>query len=143
MLIQFMVKMMNGFENTIKQLNHTINDLREEIRVLKSNAISQPTTTWLTNTQPLPARPNARVNPYPKLQPFSAPKPTPKNWKINEFKEATLIIHKTPGTVPFKGLTKVEIVQKVNKALSSVNAKVNGIPQRLHPQVRRCSHEHG
>lgn len=124
-LIQAMIKMMNGFENTIAELNNTIKELREEIKILKERSsvhskVPQPPVI------PYPARPNAWVNPYPKHPLSSTPKQPPKNIDVNNFKAATLIIHKTPGTEPFKGLKNSDIVQKINKALSSIKASVNG-----------------
>lgn len=50
---------------------------------------------------------------------------------INKFKAATLIIHKTPGSEPFKGMKSSEIVLRINNALTSVNAKVNDNPVKI------------
>lgn len=109
----------------------TINELRQEIRNLK-NERSTPTTGLPSPiTHPLPTQPNAWINPYPKPKPMSAPSPPPKNAVINKFKAATLIIHKTPGSEPFKGMKSSEIVLRINNALSSIDATVNGTPVKI------------
>lgn len=121
MLLQSIINMMSLFIETIKELRQEIRDLKESRPLIQ--APTPPTTT-----QPMTARPHAWVNPYPKQSPTAAPKPPPKNADINKFKAATLIIHKTPGLEPFKGLKNTEIVQRINDALRSVDAKTNGSP---------------
>lgn len=90
-LLQNVINMMTIFIDTIKEL-------RQEIRELKASRSTQQTPAPTTITHPLPARPHAWNNPYPKQTQASAPKPPPKNTDINKFKAATLIIHKTPGS---------------------------------------------
>lgn len=120
-LLQSIINMMSMFIETIK-------DLRQEIRELKeSRPPSQNSNPPIPN-RPTPIKPHAWVNPYPKQSPANIPKPPPKNADINRFKAATLIIHKTPGLEPFKGLKNTEIVQRINNTLRSVEAKVNGLP---------------
>lgn len=109
----------------------TINELRQEIRNLKNERPAPPISQPPPAPHPLPARPNAWINPYPKQKPMTTPHPPPKNVKINKFKAATLIIHKTPGSEPFKGMKSAEIVLRINNALSSVNATVNGSPVKI------------
>lgn len=103
-LLQSIINMMSMFIETIK-------DLRQEIRELKEiRPPSQNSNPPIPN-RPTPIKPHAWVNPYPKQSPANIPKPPPKNADINRFKAATLIIHKTPGLEPFKGLKNTEIVQ--------------------------------
>lgn len=118
-LLQSVINMMTMFIDTIKEL-------RQEIKELKtSRSVPQPPAPTAINHR-LPAKPHAWSNPYPKQTPINAPRPPPKNADINKFKAATLIIHKIPGSEPFKGLSNKTIVQSINDALRSVDAKVNG-----------------
>lgn len=120
-LLQSIINMMSMFIETIKEL-------RQEIRELKESRPPHQASAPPNATQPVPIRPHAWVNPYPKQPSTNAPRPPPKNADINKFKAATLIIHKTPGLEPFKGLKNTEIVQCINDALRSVDAKTNGSP---------------
>lgn len=119
-LLQSIIMMMTTFMETIKEL-------RQEIRELKdSRSTPQPPPSTQPTNHATPIRPNAWVNPYPKQTQTAMPKPPPKNSEINKFKAATLIIHKTPGLEPFKGLSNIDIVKRINDALRSIDAKANG-----------------
>ncbi|KAH9821302.1 hypothetical protein DFH28DRAFT_1120707 [Melampsora americana] len=113
-LIQLMIRMMNGFENTINELNTAIKELCEEIKRLKERPASLHTEPH-PPTNPAPARPHAWNNPSPKQNPRLTPKQPPKNSEINNLKAATLIIHETLGTEPFKGLKTSKLFREPTK----------------------------
>lgn len=102
--------LLRSIVNMVSLCLETINELRQEIRSLKNNQRAALTTPTHATNQQLPARPNAWVNPYPKQKSIQTPTPPPKNAVINKFKAATLIIHKAPGSEPFKGMKSAEIV---------------------------------
>ncbi|KAG0145861.1 hypothetical protein CROQUDRAFT_45179 [Cronartium quercuum f. sp. fusiforme G11] len=54
------------------------------------------------------------------------PAPSPMNAEINLFKSASPIIHKSPNKEPFKGMLSKSIVQSINAALITLQAKVDG-----------------
>lgn len=118
--------LLRSIVNMVSLCLETINELRQEIRSLKNEQRAPAPAPSHTTVHQLPARPNAWVNPYPKQKPTQMPSPPPKNVDINKFKAATLIIHKSPGSEPFKGMKSSEIVHRVNTALSSINATVQG-----------------
>ncbi|KAG0148186.1 hypothetical protein CROQUDRAFT_105904 [Cronartium quercuum f. sp. fusiforme G11] len=109
--MQNVLEMMSMFMDTIKEFRAelaTIKDLKEEIRALKAETSSPPTSgvnvpqghslppkpaTWATMPCMLTTRPQL---PNMPTQPLT-------NAKTNQFKSASLIIHKSPNKEPFKG----------------------------------------
>ncbi|KAG0148620.1 hypothetical protein CROQUDRAFT_41172 [Cronartium quercuum f. sp. fusiforme G11] len=58
-------------------------------------------------------------------------RPPPPNKVVNQFKPAQLIIYAPAGKTPFKGCSPKEVTDAVNKALTSIEANLDGASIRV------------
>ncbi|KAG0151423.1 hypothetical protein CROQUDRAFT_36891, partial [Cronartium quercuum f. sp. fusiforme G11] len=111
---------------TLIEMKDLLHEVRDATRSGPSPRSQAPTTlpmkpaTWATVASK--SAPATRI----MERAMNMPKPPPPNKTINQFKPPQLIIYAPAGKSPFKGCKPKGVMDVVNKALSSIEAKSDG-----------------
>lgn len=117
-MMEAFIESVEEFETIIQSMNKPVNPTIHQSPQITHSLPPKPTRSWATVTK----------TPHPMILPMSVQAKPAANKVVNEYKAAEVVIRVPENNDLFANITSKELLRKVNAALLSVGAKINGNP---------------